>query len=268
MMKRAAPTLAALLLFLCAAVAHAQVFDLTSYLNAATGQSAQQSMPASPVDLLYDATTYVPPFYKGRPLPSPGSTMRFQAIPHFGSVSDQSITYTWKVDGEVEGTLSGLGRSSVSLPSPGLFGSETVEVDAASQDGSAYGSASLSISSLDPGLTLYQDHPVFGVEYYNALGAQNSIADSEMTFDAVPYFVATTAANDPRLTYAWSVNGSTLQATSTNNNELTINAGNGGGFAAITVSLSSRANVLLDAQGAWNVTFSGSAFSKPNSTSQ
>ena len=241
--------------FLAATLAHAQSFDAGSYFNAAA-QTATAAA-ASPLDLLVESNSYVPPFYLGRPLASPGSSIVAQAIAHFtdqsgNAVPDSSINFTWKINGEVQGQLSGAGKSSAILPAPPLFGSETIEADA--QGSGAYGTASETLSAQDPQPLLYQDHPLYGIEYYDALGGQSRIGDSEATFAAVPYFVAAGGPNDRNLQWTWVVNGQSVPATSSASSEITINAG-GSAQVSLGVSLVSSANPLLDGQGQWGILF-------------
>src|SRR5262249_28595985 len=153
------------------------------------------------------------------------------------SIPDSSITYTWKVNDRVQGSLSGLGRSSLVIGAPPLFGSDTVEVDAHSNDGSAYGSATLSIPAVDPQPTLYLDDPLNGIEYYNALGAQASVGQLEATFAAVPYFVAARSPDDRSLTYAWSVNGQPVPSSTSSASELTVNAAGSSGIASLSLTI-------------------------------
>ncbi len=257
-MKRGV-ALALLGLVFSAGIAHAQIFpDISSYFDNAAGIRTERTAAPGAIDLLFESDSYVPPFYRGRAIPSPGSILHFQAIPRFNGPSspDGQITYTWRRDGVVMGSVSGPGRSIVALPAPTLFGTDTISVEAQAVDGSFYGTASATISSTDPGVTLYQDHPLFGVEYYDALTAQTSIPDLEMTFAAVPYFIAAPGPNDPRLDYAWSVNGLAVAATSSARSKITINADNSTGLADVALMLTSPSNVLLSAQHSWNLLFS------------
>ncbi len=250
----------ALALFFGATMAEAQTIpDISSYLNNAAGNTTVPTANPSPVDLLFESTAYVPPFYRGRALPSPGSMMHFVAIARFTDahgalIPDSAITYTWRVDDRVQGSVSGTGKSSVYLPAPTLYGSNVISVDAAANDGSASGSATLQVASIDPQPTLYQDNPLNGIEYYNALGSQQNIPDIEMTFAAVPYFLAATSLGDPRLSWNWTINDQPIAATSSGS-EITVNATNSSGVASLGLTLTSAQNPLLDAQNTWNLNF-------------
>jgi len=246
--------------------------SIEAYFQNAEGTAPQTSILPLPVDLLFDADSYVPPFYLGRALSSPGTTLRLQALARFkqqnGSlVPDSAIIYTWRRNGAVMGAVSGKGMSSVSIASPTLFAADTVSIEARSESGAFYGTASVVIASIDPSITLYENHPLFGVEYYNALKDQSSIPDLEMTFIAVPYFAAASGPSDAGLRWAWSVNGVPVAANATSpvrsiasngasSNEITINADNSNGLAALAASLTSPVNFLLHAEGSWSVLFS------------
>lgn len=224
-----------------------------------SGMDASLSLIPGSVDLLFDATSYVPPFYRGRALPSPGSALRLVAVPHIytntGPVSADKLMYTWRQDGEVLGTLSGRGKSSATIPAPPLFGASDVSVEVRTEGGAYGAQRNVRIPAIDPQITLYQDHPLFGILYHRALRDRDSVADIETTFAAVPYFVAASSAGDSRLHYAWSVNGRPLTASSSASNKITVNAAGASGPALLSLALSSAFNYYLDAEHAWTISF-------------
>ena len=213
---------------------------------------------ASPVDLLMDSDSYVPPFYQGRALPSAGAHIRLQAIPNFkradGSlIPSSSIVFTWRQDDRVVGTESGLGKSSIVLPAEILYGTSNIEVDARAEDGSRYGSALLSVPSQEPQLVLYEDSPLLGLMFYRALGVSTNIPESEMTFAVVPYFAHITGPDDARLAYQWSVNGSPVAPAPSNPSELTLSAKGSDGSASLALSVTQTDDIFLSPTGSWSV---------------
>lgn len=223
-----------------------------------TDASTEAAIIPTEIDLLVDSDSYVPPFYQGRALPSADTGLRLEAIPHFKRpngtlVPSSDITYTWKQDGRVVGNVSGRGKASVILPSPTLYGTSDVEVDAISSDGSLSGSATLSIPSTAPVLLLYEDNPLLGLTYYHALGQAASIPDIEMTFAAVPYFAPIQSPNDPRLSYAWTVNGTGVSPSASDPSELTLNASNSSGQASIGLTVTHATDIFMSAVGSWEV---------------
>lgn len=211
------------------------------------------------IDLLYDADSYTPSFYKGRAWPSEGTRVRLEAIPHFpdpdgGELPIQDLMYTWRRNGDVIARASGRGKFAAVLDAPVLFGTDTIEVEAVSGDGTLTGSASATLSSADPALVLYQNHPLFGIMFNQALAAQSVVPDTEMTFAAVPYFAQMVGPNDPALRWSWRVNDEEVAIDAAQPDELTVNAQNSSGAASIAVTVTHLTNYFLRAHGLWNVT--------------
>jgi hypothetical protein len=226
--------------------------------------SAQATIAPTELDLLVSSDSYTPPFYRGRALPSAGTNLIAQALTRFERpdgtlVPDSDITYTWKRDGEVLGTLSGPGKSSAVIPVMHLFTNDVIAVDAVSSDGLLSGEASAIMPSVEPVLDLYEDHPLYGVLYNNALRTPASVSESEMAFAAVPYFAQTGNPNDTDLSYTWRVNDTPVSSSATSPSELTINADNSNGQALIDLEVTRATNFYMDARGLWNVVFPGAA---------
>ncbi|MEY4747288.1 MAG: hypothetical protein RLZZ416_337 [Candidatus Parcubacteria bacterium] len=222
--------------------------------------SAKATIVPTGLDLLVDSDSYVPPFYRGRALASAGTNLIVEAIPYFrgpsGPVSAPDLTYIWKRDGEAIGSVSGKGHFIVSIPSPHLYGSDTISVEARSSDGLFSGKASVTIPSIQPTLVLYEDHPLYGIRLGQAFGATSFVSGSEMAFAAIPYFAQARTAHDPALSYEWRVNDALIPVRSGQENEITINAKNSTGRALIGLELTHKTNFYLDAKSAWNVIFS------------
>lgn len=215
------------------------------------------------IDLLWEAHTYTPPFYKGRALPSSGGSVHLYAIPRFfrpngAMVPETQIDYTWRKNETLVSSVSGRGKSTAIFPAPTLHGTDTISVEAVSTDGIFEGKAEARIASREPVLNLYESHPIFGTLFHQAFGGQNQAASAETTFVAMPYFAAATRANDPRLVYRWQVNGNRVPADSTYPHQITINATNSDGVALIEAVLTQTNNWLVDSRGAWGISFSGS----------
>ncbi len=195
-------------------------------------------------------------------------------MPHFvyeggkeAAISD--IVFTWRRNDQILGSVSGRGKSSVSIPAPVLFGSDTVSVEAATLDRQLAGSASVQIPSAEPTLDLYQDHPLFGVTYHRALGAQSLIPDSEMTFAAIPYFAPVARLSDRLLQWSWIVNGKAIPADDERPYAITIGAQNSNGIGLLTLDISHLANVFFEASESWGITLSsgggsGGLFGNPS----
>lgn len=231
--------------------------------------STSATLTPTSIDLVWESDSYTPAFYLGRALPSAGSRVRVEAIPHFlksdgSEVPANSLLYTWRVNGTVVGTQSGTGHSFALMSVSPFAREESIEVEIASPDGHYSGTASVSIPVVQPLLELYEDHPLLGILFTKALGTSASIPEPEMAFAAVPYFTPIFAPNDPSLSYSWAVNDQTIPTDSKAPSEITINAQNSTGAASLSVALSQLSNVFLDINGAWNLLFStGASRSNP-----
>ncbi|HEY4514154.1 MAG TPA: hypothetical protein VJH69_02410 [Candidatus Paceibacterota bacterium] len=240
--------------------------SITKISVTAEGQNGTASGSAeirpTELDLLWESDSYITPFYLGRALPSAGTNLRFQAIPRLRqengeTVPEKDLIYTWRRNNSVVQSVSGRGRSMVTLPSPVLFGTDTITVHAESVDGKLAGESSAIISSVEPKLALYKDHPLFGITYHEALGSQTNIPDSEMTFIAVPYFAQVNSPDDYELLYSWKVNGAEIPTDLNRPNALTISASKSNRLALIELVLTQTNNFIMRSVGKWGIELSG-----------
>jgi len=224
---------------------------------------AQATIVPTSLDLLVDSDSYVPPFYRGGVRASAGTSLLLEARPRFvlsGRLMPASeLLYTWKRNGEVLGYVSGRGQSSVRIPSPHLFGTDTITVEVRTDDELLANERSVSISSVVPVLALYVDHPLFGIRYERALPASVFLQESEATFAAVPYFAQARNINDSALRFAWRVNDTPIAPSPSNPSEITINANNSTGLAHLDLVFTHATNLYTDVKKAWNINLSTGA---------
>src|SRR3989344_3721715 len=91
-------------------------------IDAFEGEIFQKELvirPAS-VDLVANAETYTPPFYKGRSVYTQKSNVRITAIPEFinsagQKVGSNNLVYKWQQGNSVLGEQYGVGRSSITI---------------------------------------------------------------------------------------------------------------------------------------------------------
>ncbi|MDP3965293.1 MAG: hypothetical protein Q8Q13_00650 [bacterium] len=236
--------------------------DVVVIAQDASGRTASGEAFIRPaeVDLVWESDSYVPPFYRGRALPSAGTKIRAYAIAQLKlsngtPVPESDITYTWRRNGSVIQTASGRGRSFAIFSAPTLFGTDLIEIEAVSAYGTLSGKAGLSISSVEPVLGLYDDHPVFGILYNNKFGITASVKDAEKTFVAVPYFAQANSSDDSQLVYNWRVNGQSVAADYARPSAITINSEKSDGNADISLSLTRLRNWYMKADAAWKISF-------------
>lgn len=227
------------------------------------GQAAAIIAPTE-VILLWDSDSYVPPFYKGRSLAGTSATLHAYALARLSTASgvpipERDIIYTWSRGGTVLNSLSGRGKSSISLQGPALYGSDTLGVQAESSDRSVQGVASARIPATDTALELYENHPLFGILFHRAFAGDVNTNENEEKVTAVPYFAHVVSPSDSSLTYEWHVNDSPIAPNSDEPQTLTITAQNYTGPARISLSLTNANDILMRATNLSRLIFGGAS---------
>jgi hypothetical protein len=207
------------------------------------------------IDLLWQATSYVPPFYQGKALYPHQGLITFTAVPNVSS--DRSITksigsyiYTWKKDGDVLGDFSGYGKNTFTLRGTIISRPLLMEVDVSSTDGVSLGSASVTVSPRSPEVTFYENNPLLGVLYNKSL-SNYVMQEKELSITAVPFFF-NTATEPASLQYKWTMNGN-IVPTQSDPATLTVRNNSGvSGSSSVGLQIS---NVLKTLQFASNSMF-------------
>ncbi len=236
---------------------------ITAVAQTAGGAEIRGETTIRPVliDIVWDTNSLVPPFFRGRALAGPGSTIRAQAIVNFmradGTlVPESDITYMWRAGDKLLREASGRGRSRLTLTAPFLFDNTSLSVEAASQDGTFRANAATVVPSADTVLALYVDHPLYGTLYHDAITGSFPAGDTEVTVSALPYYTNARSARDDALRYAWQVNGRTVVSDAEEPNKITVATDEREGYALIELSLSHRTSWTEAARGTWNILLS------------
>ncbi len=84
--------------------------------------SVTKDIPITPedLDIIWQANSYVPPFYEGKALFPPVGTVSFVAMPGFidsngNPVNPKKLIYTWSQDTTVLGDKSGYGKNVLTV---------------------------------------------------------------------------------------------------------------------------------------------------------
>ena len=175
-----------------------------------SGRKINKQIVVAPaeVDVLWEAQTYTPPFYKGKALPTYKSLVKVTAIPRFNSLtSDPSqYYYNWTYQRSLN-VGKGLGKSSA-LITMGFANTPipvTVEVSLPSTDW--VGSKSVNVTGTNPKLMLYEQAPLLGTQFNSGLPQKVNGEGSQFVVRAVPYFFSTDDYDNGNLMYTWTVGG-------------------------------------------------------------
>ncbi|MBI4118002.1 MAG: hypothetical protein HY455_00450 [Parcubacteria group bacterium] len=164
------------------------------------------------VDFLWEADTYTPPFYRGKALASPGSTVRVTAVPHFvlgngTRLASSELVFTWSKDRTVLGNLSGYGRDVVELTMPSGFRPVDVMVEVSSLQNSFSVKKEMRLVPHDSRVLLYERHPLLGVLYNKALPGVIDLETEETTLRAEPLYFSLNDVRLGKISFVWSLNG-------------------------------------------------------------
>lgn len=221
--------------------------------------SADVYLNPAEVDILWESDSFTPPLYKGKKLASPGSSIRAEAHALLrdakgNEVESKNIVYTWRRNNALVESVSGRGKFTAIFPAPLLFDTDMISVEAVSIDSTSRAENSTRIPSVDPFVILYQDHPLFGIQFNAGHGRSATLPDVEATFAAIPYFAPDiSAATDEALIYEWRVNGASVPADPAAPDRLTVNAANSSGLASIELSVSHLTDIFMSAKGRWDI---------------
>lgn len=206
-------------------------------------------LPSS-VNLVWEADTSVPPFYRGKALYSAGSTLRIVAFPtvilNGARVQNSALSFQWSYNDEAVPSQSGLGRASFLWSGSELQPNEGVSVDIY-YGASKVAHGEMSIPATEPQLLLYDKDPLRGIIYDAALPLGGiALAAKEFTIQAVPYFFSNASIKGGGLIYSWTLNDNDITGPDSDKGMLTLRqTGSGEGRANLGVSLQNTDNDKL-----------------------
>ena len=234
---------------------------VTAKVTTSNGSVVNKIITIQPadIDLLWQATSYVPPFYEGKALYPHQGLITFTAIPNISASKSVTKTigsyiYTWKKDGDVLGDFSGYGKNTFSLRGTVISRPFTIEVDVSSTDGTALGSAAVGVTPRSPRVYLYENNPLLGVLYNKSI-TNYVMPGKELSITAEPFFF-NTGTEPSNLQFTWTMNGQTTQTMANDPSTLTLrNETDLSGNSTIGVQISNVLKTLQFASNSFSVTF-------------
>ena len=236
---------------------------LTITIVKENGGTVTKTIILSPadVDLIYEAQTYAHPFYKGKKLFTSESTVRFTALPNFVNsngvtIPDKELVYTWSTNGTVVQSASGYGRNTFFFTGTLIERPTTVSVDVSAVNSSLKATQSTTIRSMQPEVLVYENNPLLGVIYEQAITIPYILNRFQVDFEAIPYFFAVSSKNDPSIKYEWFINNTRVTSKSPQENYLLLqNTQNNEGTAVISARVSHIQSILQNTRTALELQF-------------
>lgn len=212
------------------------------------------SFNPSNIDLLWQAETYTPPFYKGKALFSPESSVTMVAIPNFlngnSRVNDSNAVYKWSVDREVQGDNSGYGKNYFKYTADIIPLDTTIDVEAyPSGQESRKGVGSVDLSTKNSFVLFYEDNPTNGIMFNYSLSDQINLGlKNESKISAFPYNFSINN-KDSGLEYTWYINSEKIDIAN-NINTVTVkrNTAEKVDVANVSVGISNPTHIMQTTQ--------------------
>jgi len=166
--------------------------------------------PTSTVMLWEADDSYTPPFYKGKALPSPDSSIKIVAMPEIRNgnnlVDPKNMSYSWKIDYNNDQNASGFGKNFYTYRNDYLEEISEVSVNVLTVDQKYTASGNVSVRSSNPKILFYARNPKMGTLWNNALQNNYKIKEGEV-IEASPYFMSPeNIVSSPSLIWSWYVN--------------------------------------------------------------
>lgn len=228
--------------------------------------SAQGSLVVNPseVNILWQATdVYVPPFYKGKALPTPEASIKITAIPNIwknggGTYKTNDLSYKWRRDSEVLGSLSGRGVSSLFLKNDYLKKSERIGVEVRNTSDFKVGKEEVVIQIVEPSVLFYEKNPLLGILYGKALSGSIALSNEELSIAAEPYFFSPKDKANSKIKYNWSLNNKPIKSDSLSPGVLVVRQQPGtSGFADVSLLVTNPSKIMLSARNNIMLNFKG-----------
>lgn len=191
--------------------------------------AVENTLTPNEMDIIVEAETIVPSFYKGRPLPGAGSTVYVSAIPG-GDVPPASLFYSWRIGNETlyGGPVRGKQRAAFVLENGRK---KVVRLSVTKENGVVVGEKLIVINDTRTLTRFYKENLLRGTE---TIAVENTLFldEEEVGVQAIPYFMSSDIQEDEAGFYEWRLN-----------NRLVENAGNDPFSIALRKSGSGKASL-------------------------
>jgi len=227
------------------------------------GDPIEKTLAIKPaqVDLLWQATGYVPPFYKGKVLFSHQDRIQFVAIPHIADssgkeISPKNLLYTWTRNGSVSGDFSGYGKDTYTVDASIISRPLDVSVEVTSPNGEGVADAEIVAEPIEPSILLYNKDPLYGIQFQKALVNTVSMNTSkEIEVLAEPYYFGVVRPDAADLSYSWYINGDNIDTNKTSTSRVFRQKEGTSGASDISVQIKDASKVLQFSSGDFNLIF-------------
>ena len=201
------------------------------------------------IDLLWQADSYVPPSYRGKPILTSGSQVRFTALatlvdPQGRKIPPSQLIYEWQRNDEKISGAAGYGKEQLVASGFSILKDDVIGVLVRDPVSGAGAKGSVALRAATPRLLFYVESLLGGTQYEKAYATAYAPSGNESTLRAEPYFLSTTQGSHP--SFDWKFAGNPAEADQENSALITLRQerqGAGEGNLACTATSENGASV-------------------------
>ena len=203
--------------------------------------SSALSITPSVIDIIIEADTHVPHFYKGRALPSEESSLRVIAIVHDGTEALQkSYTYKWTYGGSVlDG--GGVRGKNVATFTLSRYDNKPLILEIFDDNGDMIGEKFTTLRTTSPELLFYEESPLRGLSL-KTLASPFPFIGEEVTIYGEPYFI-NAEMDEQDAEFSWTINNTDVSSSVGIPNALTLERTGDIGEASIGFTIITKTRI-------------------------
>ena len=239
-----------------------KITSIRTTITTPDGTNIEKTLSINPtqVDLIVEASSYVPPFYKGTAYFVSQGSAKIIAIPNIiengQKVGTNNLNFKWTKNGIVLGDSSGMGKNTLTVSGSVPIDDIQIELEVSDMSGNSLADQSTIIAPSDPKIIFYENSPLYGMLFNNAINRNYLLGNrEELNVVAEPFFFDLKGATGDDSTYSWLVNGNSVNTTGKKNELLLKQTGGIKGVASISLQVENIARIFQYAGNDFNVTF-------------
>jgi len=207
----------------------------------------QRTIEPTNIDLLWEANTYTPPFYRGKALPTYKSSIKVLALPSGKNINTKFI-YNWSID-SLNNIAGSSGYNQKTFTTFGSYAgySRKINVSMTSFDKFIKAKKTIKIESVAPELVFYENNPLMGTIFNNALYGIREIKSNDFSVKAEPYYVSRGELKNVQ--YKWGVGKDRVESKDNKEKMITFTKPeNGSGKVQVQAHFKNTANTYQEAR--------------------
>jgi len=182
---------------------------LSVYVVSKEGKYVEKTITIkiSDVDLLWEANTYIPPFYKGKAKPVWGTDVKITAITN-GLGERKKLIYDWEKNYKKDVNASGMGKDSYTLFLNGEADHETVQLTVTDPISGYSTKKKLNIWPDEVEIVFYEETKEGNIIFQKTLDKEIFLEKRDLIVRVEPYYIPIAKINQAETD--WKLNNKTI----------------------------------------------------------